>query len=87
MKEVTVPLDSIGNYTATFNASAIQNITWTGERITDFNLNTMGSNITFPKQDIQELVPEHLADLHKDEIKISFSKKEITINNTETTWE
>ena len=62
-------------------------IIWVGERKTDLNLGTYSHTNGFRQEDIQELVPEHLADLHKDEIKISFSKKEITINNTKTTLE
>ena len=96
---ITIPIATIGinpnngeNFNTyysnvLYNCTKLTDITWEGERSVDFTLTNLASNISYTQADIQELVPEHLDDLHKDEIKISFSNKKITINNTETTWE
>ena len=89
VKKIYVPLTNITAYDYMINNLTVnlEDIIWIGERKTDFSIPSLAGNRSIPQQDIQELVPEHLDDLHKDEIKISFSNKKITINNTETTWE
>ena len=39
----------------------------------------------YEQETVKSLVPEHLDDLYKDKIKISFGDNKITVNNTETT--
>ena len=85
--KLTLPLDSITSYeNALFNCSLLTDITWTGKRKTDLNLVSGGLNCpSYTQDDIRELVPEHLEDLYKDKIKISFGDNKITVNNTEKT--
>lgn len=85
--ELTLPLDSITIYdNALYGCNLLTNITWTGKRKADLNLVSTGLACpSYTQEDIQELVPEHLEDLYKDKIKISFGNNKITVNNTETT--
>lgn len=85
--ELTLPLDSITSYgNALYNCSLLTDITWTGKRKTDLVLGSNGLNCpSYTQADIQELVPEHLDNLYKDKIKISFGDNKIAINGTETT--
>ena len=86
LKTAYLPIQNGTPNNALAGCSSDLDIIWVGERSSDFNIGVYGHS-GFREEDIQELVPEHLGDLHKDEIKISFSNKKITINNTETTWE
>ena len=82
---ITIPLDTINSYeNALQNCTQLTDITWSGKRTADFNLNKLGAP-SYTQEDIRELVPEHLDDLYKDKIKISFGDNKITVNNTETT--
>ena len=65
LESVTIPLANIPTYynNALQNCTALTDITWEDERNTNFSLTSLGSNIAYTQQDIQELVPEHLADL------------------------
>ena len=85
--ELTLPLDSITNYgNVLYACGLLTDITWTGKRKTDLNLGVGGLTCpSYTQEDIQELVPEHLDDLYKDKIKISFGDNKITVNDTETT--
>lgn len=85
--ELTLPLDSITSYgNALYGCSLLTDIAWTGKRKTDLVLGSGGLCCpSYTQADIQELVPEHLDDLHKDKIKINFGDNKITINDTETT--
>ena len=85
--ELTLPLDSTITYdNALYGCSLLSDITWTGKRKTDLNLISGGLNCpSYTQDDIRELVPEHLEDLYKDKIKISFGDNKITINDTEKT--
>ena len=84
---LALPLDSISNYTnALLECSLLTDITWTGKRKTNLTLISGGLNCpSYTQDDICELVPEHLEDLYKDKIKISFGDNKITINDTEKT--
>ena len=66
-----------------------QKVIWRNQAY--YNLDVVGivqyNSIKLTQEHIQDLVPEHLADLHKDKVKISFNNKTITINDTNTTWE
>ena len=82
---ITIPLDTISSYeNALQNCTQLTDITWSGKRTADFNLNRLGAP-SYTQDDIQELLPEHLDDLYKDKIKISFGDNKITVNSTETT--
>ena len=86
--DVYIPLTNVSTYDyALNNTGGITNVTWVGERKSSYNVKSLAGNASIPKTDIQELVPEHLADLYKDKAIFDFSKKEITINNTKTTLE
>ena len=97
LTEVTIPLSNITMYTdALTDCIKLSNIIWKGDLknnmimygATSTALMSNQSEVcSYTQQDIQELVPEHLADLRKDKIKISFNNKTITINDTNTTWE
>lgn len=83
--ELTLPLNSITEYSsALYNCSLLADITWAGKRKTDFSL-TLLNCPSYTQEDLKELVDDHLDDLYKDKIKISFGDNKITINNTETT--
>jgi surface protein len=86
LKTAYLPIQGGIPENALHGCSSNLDIVWVGERSTDFNIGVY-SHSGFRKEDIQELVPEHLADFYKDKIKISFSNKTITINDTDTTWE
>ena len=62
---ITLPLENVTNYTnAVGDCSSLVDITWSGERSTYFSLTELGQGKTkYTQEDIQELVPEHLADL------------------------
>ena len=85
--ELTLPLDSITSYgNALYACGLLADITWTGKRKTDLNIGSGGLSCpSYTQDDIQELVPEHLDDLYKDKIKISFGDNKITVNDTEKT--
>ena len=82
---ITLPLTTWANYNYPFNGcTQLTDITWSGKRTANLDLNILGAP-SYTQEDIQELVPEHLEDLYKDTIKISFSDNKITVNDTETT--
>lgn len=84
--EITIPLDSI-LFNRVENAfqtcTALTRVYWRGIRTTDWNLLGFGKS-TYEQEDLKDLVNNHLEDLYKDKIKISYGSK-ITINDTETT--
>ena len=85
ISSITLPLSSLGNYNYPLSGcTQLTDITWVGKIAKDFDLNVLGAP-SYTQADIQELVPEHLEDLYKDKIKISFGDNKITVNNTETT--
>jgi hypothetical protein len=89
---VTIPLEVLTNsyWRMLYGCTALTNVDWIGLTTTGIDVGALTGNdsrVLFTQADIQELVPEHLADLYKDKIKISFSNKTITINDTDTTWE
>ena len=58
--ECSIPLTNVTDYAqCLLNCSALTNITWVGERTTNFSLATLGAPL-YTQADIQELVPEHL---------------------------
>lgn len=59
---ITLPLANIQTYNGALNSTGITDITWVGERNSDFDITSLYFN-GCSQQDIQELVPEHLADL------------------------
>lgn len=85
LTSVSIPLKNISNYNQGLaGCSAITDIDWTGKRTTDFSL-TLLNCPSYTQEDLKELVNDHLDDLYKDKVKISFGDNKITINNTETT--
>ena len=85
---MTIPFRStITNYWMCIHNSPITDITWEGEVESSLDISRLDSVYQRTQADIQELVPEHLADLYRDKAIFDFSKKEITINNTKTTLE
>ena len=59
---ITLPLANIQTYNGALNSTGITDITWVGERNSDFDITSLYFN-GCSQEDIQELVPEHLADL------------------------
>lgn len=85
ISSISLPLSSLGNYNYPLSGcTQLTDITWVGKIAKDFDLNVLGAP-SYTQADIQELVPEHLDDLYKDKIKISFGNNKITVNDTETT--
>lgn len=85
ISSIALPLSSLGNYNYPFSGcTQLTDITWVGKIAKNFDLNVLGAP-SYTQADIQELVPEHLEDLYKDKIKISFGNNKITVNDTETT--
>ena len=63
MKTVILPLNAMVEYQDTLAyCNSLTDIVWIGERTTNFNFSYIGKN-DISQADIQELVPEHLADL------------------------
>ena len=62
--DVYIPLTNVSTYDfALNNTGGITNVTWVGERKSNYNVTSLAGNARIPEKDIQELVPEHLADL------------------------
>lgn len=76
--EVTIPVSNITSYTNALQGTSLTNVDWTGKRATDFSLTLLNGSYT--QEDLKELVNDHLEDLYKDKIKISFSDNKVTIN-------
>ena len=63
LQTATIPFSAITEYQDMLKGcSKLTDITWTGERTSNFNFSYIGKN-DISQKDIQELVPEHLADL------------------------
>ena len=61
--DFTFPLDTVtGSHNNCLGGTKISNIIWTGERATDLSLVSINCP-NYTQEDIQELVPEHLADV------------------------
>ena len=59
--EITIPISKLTSWKYIGMGVPLTNVDWKGERSTDFTLEEF--YIGFTQRDIQELVPEHLADL------------------------
>ena len=60
LTECSIPLTKVKNYSSCLsNCSALINITWTGERTTNFSLTTLGAP-SYTQADIRDLVTKHL---------------------------
>lgn len=91
LTEITIPLDSITSYINALCGTGIQKVNWVGKRKTNFNIISnglyggyIGTN-EYEQETIKSLVTDHLEDLYKDKIKISFVDNKITVNGTEKT--
>ena len=91
LTEITIPLEKITSYTNALCGTGIQKVNWVGKRKTNFNIISnglyggyIGTN-EYEQETIKSLVTDHLEDLYKDKIKISFVDNKITVNGTETT--
>ena len=91
LTEITIPLDSITLYTNALYGTGIQNVNWVGKRKTNFNIISDGlyggyiGTMEYEQETVKSLATDHLEDLYKDKIKISFGNNKITVNNTEKT--
>ena len=89
LTKAVLPIGNANCYLSLAGANNVTDIIFVGLRTTDYNMSWITDRFdsSIICSNIQELVPEHLADLHKDKAIFDFSNKKITINNTETTWE
>lgn len=91
LAEITIPLKNISIYVNALYGTGIQKINWVGKRKTDFNIyisGLYGGNVVtkeYTPETLTSLVNDHLDDLYKDKVKMSFGDNKITINNTDTT--
>lgn len=91
LTEITIPLKNISIYVNALYGTGIQKINWVGKRKTDFSIyvsGLYGGNVATKKytpETLTSLVNDHLDDLYKDKVKMSFGDNKITINNTDTT--
>lgn len=91
LTEITIPLKNISIYVNALYRTGIQKINWVGKRKTDFDIyisGLYGGNVATKKytpETLTSLVNDHLDDLYKDKVKMSFGDNKITINNTDTT--
>lgn len=91
LTEITIPLDNIEIYINALYGTGIQKVNWVGKRKTNFDIQANGlyggqiGTMEYEQGTIKSLVTDHLDDLYKDKIKISFRDNKITVNNTEKT--
>lgn len=91
LTEITIPLENITAYTNALYGTGIQKVNWVGKRKTNFDIQSNGlyggyiGTMEYEQGTIKSLVNDHLDDLYKDKIKISFGDNKITVNDTETT--
>ena len=89
-KEIAIPLETVQYYINALYGTGIQRINWTGKRKANFDITVNGlyggkvSTKEYEQETLKSLTNNHLEDLYKDKIKISYGSK-ITINDTETT--
>ena len=91
LTEITIPLDSITSYINALYGTGIQKVNWVGKRKTNFDIISNGlyggyiGTMEYEQETIKSLATDHLEDLYKDKIKISFGDNKITVNNTAKT--
>lgn len=91
LTEITIPVENITFYINALYGTGIQNVNWIGKRKINFDIYISGLyggdtiNKDYTPETLTSLVNDHLEDLYKDKVKISFGNNKITINNTDTT--